>query len=183
MRAHAANAACSWAPVSVPLWQSSPQGSSWRAKRPIPRVPPLRPRAPNSPASNPPAAAPDTVTPPPETGGESEPDTPLPPNAVTGQTQVIDTATLKVGGKVVHLFGVEWVRGGQAEELARYIGNRPVTCQPAPGSTTMNCLVDGRDLSEVVLFNGGGRASPEASPELVAAEDHARSERLGVWKR
>ena len=32
-------------------------------------------------------------------------------------------------------------------------------------------------------LNGGGRASPEASPELVAAEDHARSERLGVWKR
>lgn len=139
--------------------------------------------APNTPPASPPASAPDTVTPPPETGGDSEPDAPLPPNAVTGQAQVIDTATLKVGGKVVHLFGVEWVRGGQAEELARYIGSRPVTCQPAPGSATMNCLVDGRDLSEVVLFNGGGRASPEASPELVAAEDHARSERLGVWKR
>ena len=133
--------------------------------------------------SIPPAAAPDTVTPPPETAGDAEPDTPLPPNAVAGQAQVIDTATLKVGGKIVHLFGVEWVRGGQAEELARYIGSRPVTCQPAPGSGNMNCLVDGRDLSEVVLFNGGGRASPEASPELVAAEDHARSERLGVWKR
>lgn len=129
-------------------------------------------------------SVPDTVTPPPETAGDPEPDTPPPPpNAVTGPVQVIDTATLKVGGKVVHLFGVEWVRGGQAEELARYIGGRPVTCQPAPGSETMNCLVDGRDLSEVVLFNGGGRASPEASPELVAAEDHARSERLGVWKR
>ena len=102
---------------------------------------------------------------------------------MTGPVQVVDTATLKVGGKVVRLFGVEWVRGGQAEELARYIGGRTVTCQPAPGSETMNCLVDGRDLSEVVLFNGGGRASPEASPELVAAEDHARSERLGVWKR
>ncbi|XYD11423.1 nuclease [Methylobacterium sp. NMS12] len=139
--------------------------------------------APNTRPANPPASAPDTVTPPPETGGESEPDAPLPPNAVTGQAQVIDTATLKVGGKVVHLFGVEWVRGGQAEELSRYIGNRSVTCQPAPGSANMNCLVDGRDLSEVVLFNGGGRASPEASPELVAAEDHARSERLGVWKR
>ncbi|MCJ2087349.1 nuclease [Methylobacterium sp. E-005] len=138
--------------------------------------------SPNTAASAP-SAAPDTVTPPPETAGDGEPDTPLPPNAVAGPTQVIDTATLKVGGKVVHLFGVEWVRGGQAEELARYIGSRPVTCQPAPGSTTMNCLVDGRDLSEVVLFNGGGRASPEASPELVAAEDHARSERLGVWKR
>ncbi|MCJ2051643.1 thermonuclease family protein [Methylobacterium sp. J-070] len=142
--------------------------------------------APAAPAAPPAAtpAAPDTVTPPPETGGDAEPDaTPPPPNSVTGPVQVVDTATLKVGGKVVRLFGVEWVRGGQAEELARYIGGRTVTCQPAPGSETMNCLVDGRDLSEVVLFNGGGRASPEASPELVAAEDHARSERLGVWKR
>ncbi|MHC2104047.1 thermonuclease family protein [Methylobacterium sp. CM6246] len=129
-------------------------------------------------------AAPDTVTPPPETGGDPEPDTPPPAaNAITGPAQVIDTATLKVAGKVVRLFGVEWVRGGQADELTRYIGGRPVTCQPAPGSDTMNCLVNGRDLSEVVLFNGGGRASPEASPELVAAEDHARTERLGVWKR
>ncbi len=155
-----------------------------------PGVPPTAaPAAPASPAPASPApaspapAAPDTVTPPPETAGDPEPDAPLPPNAVTGQAQVIDTATLKVGGKIVHLFGVEWVRGGQADELARYIGTRPVTCQPAPGSATVNCLVDGRDISEVVLFNGGGRASPEASPELVAAEDHARSERLGVWKR
>ncbi|MCJ2072729.1 nuclease [Methylobacterium sp. J-030] len=147
-----------------------------RTEAPSPPTPPAA-------SQTPPAAAPDTVTPPPETAGDAEPDTPLPPNAVAGPAQVIDTATLKVSGKVVHLFGVEWVRGGQADELARYIGSRPVTCQPAPGSATMNCLVDGRDLSEVVLFNGGGRASPEASPELVAAEDHARSERLGVWKR
>ena len=144
---------------------------------------PTNPPSATSQAGSPPATA-DTVTPPPETGGDPEPDTPPPAaNAVTGPAQVIDTATLKVGGKVVHLFGVEWVRGGQADELARYIGGRPVTCQPAPGSENMNCLVNGRDLSEVVLFNGGGRASPEASPELVAAEDHARSERLGVWKR
>jgi endonuclease YncB( thermonuclease family) len=133
-----------------------------------------------------PAAVPDTVTPPPESDGRSDPEAeaaPPPPNAVTGPVQVIDTATLRVGGKVVHLFGVEWVRGGQAEELARYIAGRAVVCQPAPGSENMNCVVEGRDLSEVVLYNGGGRASPEASPELVAAEEHARSERLGVWKR
>ncbi|MEL6061522.1 MULTISPECIES: thermonuclease family protein [unclassified Methylobacterium] len=163
------------------------EGSGPDAPRPAapaaPRTEAPNGAAPGGTAANAPANTPDTVTPPPETAGDAEPDTPLPPNAVAGQAQVIDTATLKVGGKVVHLFGVEWVRGGQAEELARYIGSRPVTCQPAPGSSTMNCLVDGRDLSEVVLFNGGGRASPEASPELVAAEDHARSERLGVWKR
>ncbi|MBE7249022.1 MAG: nuclease [Actinomycetospora chiangmaiensis] len=138
------------------------------------------------PSSRAPAPAPDNVTPPPEGDGRGEPDTdatPPAPNAITGTVQVIDTATLKLNGKLVHLFGVEWVRGGQAEELTRYIAGRPVTCQPAPGSESMNCSIDGRDLSEVILYNGGGRASPEASPELVAAEDHARSERLGVWKR
>ncbi|MCJ2014805.1 nuclease [Methylobacterium sp. J-076] len=154
-------------------------------------TPALRPAVPANPAPEPPQAArapsvPDNVTPPPEGDGRGDPEADAPPppaNAVTGIVQVIDTATLKVGGKLVHLFGVEWVRGGQADELARYISGRTVTCLPAPGSENMNCLVDGRDLSEVVLYNGGGRASPEASPELVAAEDHARSERLGVWKR
>ncbi|MGU3536479.1 nuclease [Methylobacterium sp. A54F] len=104
-------------------------------------------------------------------------------NEVRGVPDVIDTATLRVGGKLIHLFGVEWVRGGQAEELAKYLAGRSVSCQPASGSENYACQVEGRDLSEVVLFNGGGRASSEASPDLVAAEDHARSERLGVWKR
>ncbi|WP_247635254.1 hypothetical protein [Methylobacterium sp. 37f] len=104
-------------------------------------------------------------------------------NEISGPVEVIDTATLRVGGKLVRLFGVEWVRGGQADELIRYLAGRTVTCQPVAGSEARLCAVDGRDLSEVVLFNGGGRASPEATPDLVAAEDHARAERLGVWAR
>ncbi|MEH3118439.1 MAG: hypothetical protein PGN25_12835 [Methylorubrum populi] len=115
---------------------------------------------------------------------QSEPEPPRKSaNAIVGVPEVIDTATLRVGGKVVRLFGVEWVRGGQADELSKYLRKRSVTCQPAPGSSAHICTVEGRDLSEVVLFNGGGRASAEATPDLVAAEDHARSERLGVWKR
>lgn len=169
-----------------PETTSAPAGRSAApaATAPDPSQAPRGP-APDSSQSARAPAVPDNVTPPPESDGrgDAEPDAPPPANAITGTVQVIDTATLKLGGKVVHLFGVEWVRGGQADELARYIGGRPVSCQPAPGSESMNCLVDGRDLSEVVLYNGGGRASPEASPELVAAEDHARSERLGVWKR
>ncbi len=103
--------------------------------------------------------------------------------ALTGSAEVIDTATLRVAGKLVRLFGVEWVRGGQADELTRYLAGRTVTCQPVAGSEARQCEVDGRDLSEVVLFNGGGRASAEATPDLVAAEDRARTERLGVWAR
>lgn len=108
---------------------------------------------------------------------------PVRPDEISGPAEVIDTATLRVGGKLVRLFGVEWVRGGQADELTRYLAGRSVTCQPVAGSEARMCNVDGRDLSEVVLFNGGGRASAEATPDLVAAEDHARSERLGVWAK
>lgn len=166
--------------VSAPGTQdrTPPSAGSAGSPRPAPTPDPgTTARAPS---------VPDNVTPPPEGDGRGEADTDAPPpapNAITGPVQVIDTATLKLNGKLVHLFGVEWVRGGQAQELTRYIAGRAVTCQPAPGSESMNCSVDGRDLSEVILYNGGGRASPEASPELVAAEDHARSERLGVWKR
>lgn len=142
-----------------------------------------RPSAETAPDGPPATAAPATAdTPPPET--EQRPPEPRRnPNAVEGPAEVIDTATLRVGGKLVRLFGVEWVRGGQADELSKYLRGRPVSCLPAAGSSAHVCTVEGRDLSEVVLFNGGGRASSEATPELVAAEDHARTERLGVWKR
>jgi hypothetical protein len=43
--------------------------------------------------------------------------------------------------------------------------------------------VEGRDLSEVVLFNGGGRATPDATPELKAAEAKARAAGHGVWQK
>ncbi|WP_375462664.1 nuclease [uncultured Methylobacterium sp.] len=148
-----------------------------------PTVPDAAPPAPNT---IPKSAPVDTATPPPETADTTdfgEPPPPPSPNEIRGQAEVIDTATVRVAGKVLHLFGVEWVRGGQADELAKYLAGRPVACAPVPGSDNVSCSVEGRDLSEVVLFNGGGRASPEASPELVAAEDHARTERIGVWKR
>jgi len=103
--------------------------------------------------------------------------------AIVGVSEVIDTGTLRISGKVVSLFGVQWVRGGQATDLAEYLRGRQVTCRPAPVTGTYRCYVEGRDLSQVVLFNGGGRATPEATPDLVAAEGHARAQRLGVWHK
>ncbi|WP_019906302.1 hypothetical protein [Methylobacterium sp. 77] len=141
---------------------------------------PANPRETVSPAT-PPGIPAEEPSPP--SAEESPAKAPEPSNAITGKSEVIDTATLRVGGKLVRLFGVEWVRGGQPEELTRYLAGRPVTCQPVAGSAAYLCAVEGRDLSEVVLFNGGGRASSEATPDLVAAEDRARTERLGVWAR
>lgn len=106
-----------------------------------------------------------------------------PPGPVSGVAEVIDTATLRVDGKVVRLFGVEWARGGRPEDLTGYLAGREITCEPADANEVYRCKVDGRDLSQVVLYNGGGRAAADAPAELVAAQERARTERVGVWQR
>jgi len=100
---------------------------------------------------------------------------------VTGVPEVVDNATLRINGRLVRLFGVERVNGGAGEHLARYLRGREVTCGPAPKAETYRCQVGGRDLSKVVLFNGGGRVAAEATPDLLTAEKRARTERIGIW--
>jgi endonuclease YncB( thermonuclease family) len=106
-----------------------------------------------------------------------------PRDSIAGPAEVVDTSTLRVEGKVLRLFGVEWARGGDAEDLTRYLAGREVVCMPTVRSDRHRCQVEGRDLSEVVLFNGGGRATPDATPELKAAEAKARAAGHGVWQK
>ncbi|MFE1598347.1 thermonuclease family protein [Methylobacterium sp. ID0610] len=103
--------------------------------------------------------------------------------SLAGVAEVVDTATLKLGGKTLRLFGVETARGAQPQDLTSYLAGRPVACQPATNGSAYTCTVDGHDLSEVVLYNGGGRATSEATSDLVEAERHARTEKLGIWRR
>lgn len=100
-----------------------------------------------------------------------------------GVADVLDGATLRLEGRAVRLFGVERPRGGRGEDLARYLRRREVECDPTVAADVYRCTVDRYDLSEVILFNGGGKALPEASPDLKAAEAHARENRLGVWRQ
>jgi endonuclease YncB( thermonuclease family) len=107
---------------------------------------------------------------------------PAPTGPIRGVAEVLDTATLSVQGKVIRLFGVEWAKGaGDPDDLAGYLKGREVVCRPEGATDKHRCEVQGQDLSKVVLFNGGGRATAEASPDLKAAEDHARSQQIGVW--
>ncbi|WP_230529913.1 thermonuclease family protein [Microvirga roseola] len=104
------------------------------------------------------------------------------PRSLKGVPEVLDTATLSLEGEVVRLFGVEWAPGaGKPEDMASYLGGREVSCEPAGGNDTYRCEVDGRDLSRVVLFNGGGKPTDEATPELKAAAEQARQSKIGVW--
>ncbi|KLK94125.1 hypothetical protein AA309_06695 [Microvirga vignae] len=104
--------------------------------------------------------------------------------ALRGVPDVIDTATLSLEGEVVRLFGVEWAPGaGKPEDLTAYLQGREVTCEPAGGNDTYRCRVSGQDLSRVILYNGGGQPTAEATPELKAAADKAREAKIGVWSK
>jgi endonuclease YncB( thermonuclease family) len=101
-----------------------------------------------------------------------------------GVPDVIDTATLSLQGEVVRLFGVEWAPGGgKPDDLTQYLQGREVACEQTGSEETYRCRVGGQDLSRVVLFNGGGKATAEATPELKSAEEKARTAQLGVWSR
>lgn len=68
-----------------------------------------------------------------------------------------------------------------ARQLARFMPRREMTCS-SDGAGTSRRQIDGQDLSTMILEAGGARASAEASPELLAAEEQARSARLGIWR-
>lgn len=104
--------------------------------------------------------------------------------SLRGVPDVIDTATLSLNGEVVRLFGVEWAPGaGKPEDLTSYLQGREVTCDPAGGTDTYRCKVGEQDLSRVILYNGGGQPTAEATQELKAAAEKARESKIGVWSK
>ena len=118
----------------------------------------------------------------------------MPVNASPGQTpgkqslrgtpEVLDTGTLSVGGTPVRLHGVAGEGGRMALQLARFLRRREVVCEPAGSESKVHrCRLGDDDLAELILSGGGARATPDAPPELLAAEEQARAERLGIWKR
>ncbi len=102
---------------------------------------------------------------------------------IRGVAVVQNSATLEIQGRLVRLYGVEGTRGRAARELRRCLGRREVVCEPVGGGNEHRCRVDDQDLSRVVLYNGGGRATANATPELRALDQQARSARVGIWSR
>jgi endonuclease YncB( thermonuclease family) len=105
---------------------------------------------------------------------------PSKPQPLSGRARVVDTATIELDGRTVRLRGVRGEGGAQTRELEGWIDGRPMACFPSVGGRHV-CEVDGFDLAEVVLFNGGGRATADASPVLRRAERQAREARRGLW--
>jgi endonuclease YncB( thermonuclease family) len=66
--------------------------------------------------------------------------------------------------------------------MALYLAGREVICEPAADADYHRCRVGERDLSEAVLFNGGGRTTTDADPALREAEAAAREAGRGIWE-
>ncbi|WP_238313250.1 transglycosylase domain-containing protein [Methylobacterium crusticola] len=102
--------------------------------------------------------------------------------ALRGIPRVLDTERLRLDGQTIRLVGVQGETGRLAREFRQYLRRREVACEPAGEPERYRCRAGTQDLSEVVLFNGAGRAVPGAPPELLAAEASARSRQAGVWQ-
>ena len=119
------------------------------------------------------AIVPATVEPVPEPNPEPV------PVALEGVPEVLDTGALVIAGQVVRLLGVDGEDGAPAVGLRGYIGSRAVSCLPV--GERYRCQLGDFDLSYVVLYNGGGRASADAPDELRQAEARARDAKVGIW--
>lgn len=103
---------------------------------------------------------------------------------IRGPADVLDTGTLVIRGNRVQLEGVAGDDDRRAvRALARYVRRREVVCINVPSTERHRCAIDGENLSAIILSNGGARATSDAPAELLAAEDQARSTRLGIWLR
>jgi penicillin-binding protein 1A len=101
---------------------------------------------------------------------------------IRGAAAVIDTGTLQIDGALVRLQGVQGEGGRMTAQLAQFLRRREVTCEPVGTGELHRCRIGSDDLAELILAGGGASATPDAPPELLAAEDEARSARRGIWR-
>jgi 1A family penicillin-binding protein len=159
--------------ATKPQAPTSP-ASETAAPTPAPSAPPAAPAAPQQ-AMAPPAPGTEAVE---RNDGPSEPAVPI-----SGVPLVLDTATLVINGTVVRLSGVEGQSGPFAVELLRYIRGREVACMPTdPEAGDYRCRLGDRDLGEIVILSGAGRALDNAPREMVAAQTMAQRARRGIWR-
>jgi len=115
---------------------------------------------------------------------------------------VRDGGSLVSGGVVIRLSGIAvrgadatckgaggkaWSCGAAAKAaLTRLIRSRAVTCERSKGSEqkefAARCSVAGADLSTWMVRQGWAEPKNSQEPALAAAEEAAKSERVGLWR-
>ncbi len=119
---------------------------------------------------------------------------------ISGPARVIDGDTLEVAGERIRLYAIDapekdqtcsidahaWACGIAAwGELVQITAGKEVVCEQRDtdryGRTVAACTVDGTDLGDWLVRHGWAVAYYLYSYEYTRAENHAKSERLGIW--
>ncbi|MBX3607302.1 MAG: hypothetical protein KF788_18625 [Piscinibacter sp.] len=147
--------------------------------------PPPAPSPPTTAPASPPAEAPAPAPAPPVAPASPAPTRPAETAAtpVSGSVDsVVATDTLMVGGRRVRLAGLDGITGPALPSMAQWLrsnGNQ-VTCTPQ-GARHRCLTATGKDVAQVVLLNGLGRATSDAPPLYQEAERQAKASAKGVW--
>lgn len=118
------------------------------------------------------------------------------PRADSPDVAVLDAETLRLGGRIVRLAGLEAPRpglscaagaacaGAAAVHLAELVKGRDIACDPRgadrAGRTLAACRAGGTDIGRALVASGWAVADAGA-PDMRAAEQEARNARLGLW--
>jgi endonuclease YncB( thermonuclease family) len=150
-------------------------------------------KAPLAPTDEDDARLPETETvaargsmPLPETEPEPLPEpTALPPQPemLRGSVEkVIDTGTLRIGGEIVLLAGVEGLGSPYRDQLAKFIEEQGSSVRCMPSGMRHTCFVSEVDLALAALTNGAARLASDATDKYREAEGDARRNRRGIFR-
>lgn len=116
------------------------------------------------------------------------------PRVVDGDTLVLATAKIRLHGidapeKNQNCYRADrqaWACGRQAlDELVAFIGKKDITCEERGrdryGRFVAICFKDEKDINLWMVANGWALAYRRYSQDYVAAEEAARTARLGIW--
>ena len=126
--------------------------------------------------------------------------------AAIGNARIVDTDILEVGGQRFYLFGIDameqeqncflngrpWSCGAVAYremEKILYEEGGAVTCMARDGIDTKRptarfgtCIINGKDIGDLMVRRGMAVAQPAQSPDYVEAEKAAEKAGVGVWQ-
>ncbi|MBI04669.1 MAG: nuclease [Pelagibacteraceae bacterium] len=119
----------------------------------------------------------------------------------TGKAKIIDGDTIHINSNKIRLHGIdapetdqkcifkkkEWFCGRQAtKELKKLIKNKIIKCEVNDidiyNRYVAICFIDHIDLNKLMVKNGWAIAYRYYSTDYIAEENHARENKLGIWK-
>jgi endonuclease YncB( thermonuclease family) len=120
---------------------------------------------------------------------------------LSGPVEVIDAATLRIGGQTVRLSGIAAPKPGDhcamrgmtipcgrvaTTALKDLTAGMVVSCQtrgqPRRGVVMATCTADDYDLAEGMIYTGWARPDKRAAARYREVEKAARKHRRGLWR-